>query len=327
MVQRDDVDGLLDARLLVLFSLLYDTRSVSKCAKLLDQSQPNISVWLNKMREQLGDPLFVKTAQGMLPTPRAESLVEPIREALQALRRVGAPAQSFVPAEARRSFRICMTDGSHITLLPRLLKRLRAEAPSIRIDAAPINDETALDLESGRADLALGIVPGLESGFYQQAFYDQDFVCLVNPEHSTIRSRLTLAEYREAAHVEVLSGKSHSVLVDALRKHRIERRVLLQIPGFLGLAAIVADTDLIATVPQEIGQTIARNAGLRAMKCPFDVPTFTVKQYWHIRMHHDPANAWLRGVCASIYTHGRTRQAASASPSPSVGRTARGTRR
>ena len=309
MLSGNDLDELLDARLLVLFTLLYDTRSVSKCAQLLDQSQPNISVWLNKLRERLADPLFVKTAQGMLPTPRAESLVEPIREALQSLRRVGAPGQAFVPAEARRSFRICMTDGSHITLLPRLLKRFRAEAPSIRIDAVPINDETAHDLESGRADLALGIVPGLESGFYQQAFYDQDFVCLISPNHTTIGTKLTLSEYREAAHVEVLSGKSHSVLVDALRKHRIERRVLLQIPGFLGLAAIVADTDLVATVPQEIGQTIARNAGLRAMKCPFEVPIFTVKQYWHIRMHHDPANVWLRGVCASIYTQAQTRAA------------------
>ena len=110
------------------------------------------------MREQLADPLFVKTAQGMLPTPRAESLVEPIREALQSLRRVSASVQSFVPSEARRSFRICMTDGSHITLLPRLLKRLRADAPSVRIDATPINDETFAQQLLERA--AVKVLPG-----------------------------------------------------------------------------------------------------------------------------------------------------------------------
>jgi DNA-binding transcriptional LysR family regulator len=302
MVTSGGAAELLDARLLLLFTLLYSTKSVSRAAEELGQSQPNVSVWLNKLRAHFDDPLFVRTARGMEPTPRAESLVEPVREALQSLRRVSEPARAFVPGEARRSFRICMTDGSHITLLPRLLKHLRDAAPHIRIEAAPIGDGTARDLETGNADLALGIVPGLESGFYQQAFYDQDFICLVSPRHSVIGSGLTLKRYRESAHVEVLSGKSHSLLVSALKEQGVERDVLLQLPGFLGLATVVAETDLVATVPREIGETLARNGGPKVLKCPVKVPTFSVKQYWHVRMHHDEANRWLRSICASIYT-------------------------
>jgi DNA-binding transcriptional LysR family regulator len=293
-----------EPKLLMLFTLLYESRNVTRAAQALGQSQPNISVWLNKLRRQLGDPLFVRTARGMQPTPRAEALVEPVREALQSLRRVGAPAAAFEPRQARRSFRICMTDGSHVTLLPPLLRHLREHAPGIRLVAAPIGDETAADLEAGRADLALGVVPGLESGFYQQAFYSQDFICLMSPRHPLAGATLTLKAYREAAHVEVLSGKTHALLAEALKEQRIERHVLLQVPGFLGLSAVVAQTDLVATVPREIGETLARNAGLKVLRCPFKVPSFTVKQYWHLRMHHDAAHRWLRGACAAIYSKG-----------------------
>jgi DNA-binding transcriptional LysR family regulator len=301
MVASDDA-RLLEPRQLRLLELLLETGSVTRAAEALGQSQPNVSLLLDKLRRHFGDPLFVRTARGMEPTPRALALADPVRDALQTLRRVSAPSRAFVPGDAQSSFRICMTDGSHITLLPRLLKHLRVEAPHVRIEATPIDDGTARDLEAGRSDLALGIIPGLESGFYQQAFYDQDFICLASPGHSTIKSSLSLRAYRDAAHVEVLSGKSHSLLAEALKAQRIERRVLLQLPGFLGLATVVAETDLIATVPREIGETVARNAGLKVLKCPFDVPTFTVKQYWHVRMHNDAANRWLRGVCATIYT-------------------------
>lgn len=304
MHKDHDPSQLLDPKLLTLFALLYNTRSVTRAAEELNQSQPTISAWLSRLRELLGDPLFVRTAGGMQPTPRADALVEPVREALQSLRRISAPAQVFVPAEAQRGFLVCMTDASHITMLPRLLKRVRREAPRVRLAATPINDQTVRDLESGRADLALGIVPGLESGFYQQVFYEQDFVCLASPAHPEFGRGLTLDGYRAAAHVEVLSGKSHALLEEALKAQRIRRDVLLQLPGFLGLATVVAETDLVATVPRQIGETLARQGGLQVLPCPVKVPSYTVKQYWHARMHHDPANRWLRGVCASLYMNG-----------------------
>lgn len=304
MQTHHDAPFLLDGRLLLLFSLLYQMRSVTKAADELGQSQPNISVGLTKLREHFGDPLFVRTGNGMQPTPRAETLIGPVTEALQSLRRVSAPAKMFVPAQAEQSVRVCMTDASHITLLPRLLTHLRACAPRIRLETTPIDERIAKRLESGDADLALGIIPGLESGFYQQTFYEQNFVCLVNPQHPDIREHLTLKAYREAVHVEVLSGFSHSLLEDALKKQRVQRDVLLRIPGFLGLATVVRQTDLVATVPQQIGETLAHNGGLALYKCPVKVPTFTVKQYWHARLHHDPVNRWLRGVCASIFMSG-----------------------
>ena len=77
--------------------------------------------------------------------------------------------------------------------------------------------------------------------------------------------------------------------------------MLLELPGFLGLAAILSTNDLIATLPRHIGETLARAAGLRVLACPLAIPSFTVKQYWHARYHHDAGNRWLRGLCAELF--------------------------
>ncbi len=185
-----------DLKLLQLFDLLYDLRSVTRAAEQLGQSQPTISIWLGRLREHLQDPLFVRTPAGMTPTPQADALIGPCREILESLRRFSAWEISFDPATAKRRFRICMTDASHITLLPKMLAHVRAQAPGIRLEAARIDGNTERALESGEADLAIGYVPWLGSGMYQQQLYMQDWVCLANPDHPRVRAKLTLKQYR-----------------------------------------------------------------------------------------------------------------------------------
>jgi DNA-binding transcriptional LysR family regulator len=292
---------LLDIKLLRLFELLYATHSVSRSAEQLGQSQPTVSIWLGKLRRQLGDPLFVRTPQGMQSTPRADALIVGVREALDALRRLSAPEPVFDPAGSTRRFRICMTDASHITLLPQLLSHVRALAPQVALEAARIDEHTAAALQSGEADLALGLVPWLESGFYQQALFDQDWVCLVNPRHPRVDAVFGLRAYKDEAHIGIVSGTGALLLADAMQKHRVRRRVLLELPGFLGLAAIVSSTDLVATLPRHIGTTLAQMSALRVVDCPVPIPGFTVKQHWHARYHNDAGNRWLRGICANLF--------------------------
>ena len=295
----------VDTGLLVLFDEIYQTQSVTRAAEKLGLSQPTVSVWLAKLRRALGDPLFVRTAGGMKPTPRAETLIGPAREALALLRGLSGAGSAFDPSSAGRVFKLCMTDASHITLLPRLLAYLRAIAPGVGLAVAPIDASTARALESGEADLALGFVAGLESGFYEQALYKQDFVCLVSARHPRLRDTLTLRNYREEAHVAVLSSTSYPMINTAMKRQRIARRVHLELPGFLGLAAIVSSTDLVATVPRTIGETLARNGELRVLACPVKLTTFSVKQYWHARYHHDPGHRWLRARCAELFAQRR----------------------
>jgi DNA-binding transcriptional LysR family regulator len=296
-----DASELLDFRQLQLFDLLYTTRSVTRTADLLEQSQPTVSIWLGKLRRQLRDPLFVRTPAGMQPTPQADALIGQAREILESLRRLSDWELTFVPATAQRRFRICMTDASHITLLPQLLAHLRAVAPSVRLDAARIDGNTAQALEAGEADLALGYIPWLESGIYQQTLYPQDWVCLANPRHPRIGKTLTLDVYKNEAHIGIVGGTGAQLLETALHARRVRRRIALELPGFLGLYAIVSTTDLIATLPRHTGETLAKLGRLKVHPCPVPIPMFTVKQHWHARYHHDAGNRWLRGTIATLF--------------------------
>ena len=306
MAIEEDASGLveLDVKWLRLFEQIYATRSVTRSGQVLGHSQPTVSIWLGKLRERLDDALFVRTADGMLPTPRAHALIAPVRDALRALAEIAAPQAPFDPATSERPWRICMSDASHATVLPRLLARLREQAPRAPVTAVRIDEGTALALQSGAADVAVGYLPGLDTGFYQQALFTQDWICLAGPGNTRIGATLTLRAYREAGHVLTVGGTGAVDLEAALARARVERRVMLSLPGFLGLAAIVSASDLVATLPRQIGELLARNAGLRVLACPVPVPSYTVKQYWHARFHHDPANRWLREQVAGLLAAG-----------------------
>ncbi|MGB0846531.1 MAG: LysR family transcriptional regulator [Thiolinea sp.] len=297
------MESLPEIKLLKLFNLLYQTRSVTKAAELLGQRQPTVSIWLGQLRQQLHDPLFVRTPRGMLPTPRADELFPLVNEALKALQRLVTSGAVFDPATVRREFRICMTDASHITLLPELLATVRQQAPHISLQALRINKETNQHLQRGEADLALGLIPGLDAGFYQQSLYSQDWVCLANKLHPRIRDTLTLEQYQQEKHIDIVSGTGAVLLEQVLTSRELQRPITLRLPGFLGLEAIVATTDLIATTPRHIGQTLARCGGLQLVDCPLPIPGFTVKQYWHERYHQDSGNRWLRQLVAELFQH------------------------
>ncbi|WAH56477.1 LysR family transcriptional regulator [Pseudomonas silvicola] len=296
-----DTSALPEPKLLHLFNVLYDTRSVTRAAEQLGQSQPTISIWLGRLREQLHDPLFVRTPGGMAPTPRADALIGPCREVLESLRRLTTHQPDFDPATAQRRFRLCVSDASHITLLPQVLEHLRKAAPGIRLEAARIDGNTERALEAGEADLAVGFVPWLGGGMYQQVLFPQDWVCLSSPGHPRIRHRLDLALYRGEGHVQITAGTGQRLLEAALGRHAIERQIVLELPGFLGLGAIIGTTDLIATLPRHIGETLAKMHDLTVHDCPVAIEGFSVKQHWHARYHLDSGNRWLRGVMVALF--------------------------
>ncbi|HZF84751.1 MAG TPA: LysR family transcriptional regulator [Burkholderiaceae bacterium] len=297
-----------ELKLLQLFDLLYDARSVTRVAEQLGQSQPTVSIWLNRLRAHLKDPLFVRTPGGMAPTPQADALIGPCRDALESVRRLTSWEPDFNAATARRRFRICMTDASHVALLPRLLAHVRAQAPGVRLEAARIDGNTERALESGEADLAIGYVPWLGRGVFQQQLYEQDWICLANAHHPRLRGRLGVRQYRAEGHVTTAAGTGAQLLDQALARARIERDVVLELPGFLGLGAIIRSTDLIATLPRHIGETLAKANGLSVFRCPVPVEGFAVRQHWHARFHQEAANRWLRSTVVELFGSGAAQQ-------------------
>ncbi len=294
-------DQLLDGKLLRLFDALYSSGSVTKAADMLGQTQPTVSIWLAKLRRSLNDTLFVRTAGGMVPTPRAQGLVVPVREALAALRQVTLGDRAFDPAQVTRRFRICMTDASHVMLLPSILAHVRAVAPGVTLEAAPIDANTSDALRNADADLAIGYLPSLEGGFYQQALYRQGWVCVTSARHPRIKGRMSLLQYQSEGHVSINHGTTAPLLLQALSLQAVHRNVVLTVPGFLALQKIISSTDLVATLPRDIGETLALGGAVQVHACPVQVQGFIASQYWHARFHRDDGNRWLRSVCAKLF--------------------------
>jgi DNA-binding transcriptional LysR family regulator len=254
------------------------------------------------MRKSFRDQLFVKTSSGMQATPRADELVKSCREILASLRALTTDTAEFRPEHAERIFRISMTDASHITLLPLLFSHVNTMAPTITLEPVPINTTTGQQLQSGDSDLAMGFLPELEAGFYQQVLYMQDWVCLVNRNHPRIQKSLDIDHYLKDVHIDLSIGSGYRLAEDTLHKFGINRRILLRLPGFLGLSSIISSTNLIATVPKKIAETLAANSnGIRVFPCPVDIPSFPVKLYWHSRYHNDSANRWIRRICVQLF--------------------------
>lgn len=291
----------IDIRLLSVFDEIYKTRSVSGAAEALELGQPAASVALSKLRHQFGDPLFVRTASGMEPTPFGEGLVRPVRAVLDALDVVLGHRDDFDPQSSERIFRICMTDISQLVLLRKLWEKLRVAAPTIRIEIFPLSKDTARMLQSGEADLALGLMPQLEAGFYQQLLFRQSFVCMLGADHPRITDQLSLQQYEAEDHVVISSSGSAPLIVDReITRQGIKRRIALQIPNFLGAAFVVEHTDLLITIPKRLGDVLQGRGAFRILPVPFALPDYAVKQHWHERYHHDPGSRWLRGVISEL---------------------------
>lgn len=291
-----------DMELLTVFQEIYSTGSITRAAENLGMAQPTVSTALAKLRRHFGDQLFIRTLQGMEPTSHASQILEDVQAASTALHNALRNKKAFAPEGSEREFKICMTDISEIVLLPTLLNHLKQTAPAIRIDVTAISPDTPAKLVSGEVDLAVGFMPHLEAGFYQQKLFDQNFVCLVSANHPRIAASLTRKSFLNEGHVLVKgSGTGHAIVEKVMVKKGVERKVVLKVPSFLGVARIIAQTECIATVPERFGTATAQQEQVRMLAPPVKLPSFSVKQHWHERFHADPANQWLRRVVAQLF--------------------------
>jgi DNA-binding transcriptional LysR family regulator len=287
---------------LEVFLQIYKTKSVTRAAAALGMEQANASIALNKLREHFDDRLFVRTVDGMIPTPRAQSIYPELHSALALIEKARGEPAGFSPNKAVREFRICMTDISEIIILPRLINHLQKTAPGLVIEAEKITEESRHRLASGDVDLAVGFLPNLEAGFYQQSLFEQDFVCLAAKNHPRIQGRLNKRLFSNEGHILVsTAGTGHAIVDKLLAKEKIERRVVLRVPSFLGVARIVAQTDFLVVVPRQLGVALATQEQVQLLESPTKLPHYKVKQHWHERFNADTGNSWLRQTVAKLF--------------------------
>jgi DNA-binding transcriptional LysR family regulator len=293
----------LDLEWLAVFDEVYKTNSVSRAAERLGLAQATASIALNKLRIHFGDKLFSRTSKGMMPTPRAEALYPELRDIMERLESARGFRAEFVPAQSNRQFRLSITDISEIVLLSTLLNRLQKVAPDIRIDIEKITDDSASRLASGEIDLAVGFMPHLEAGFHQQILFSQNFVCMVARNHPRIADKISRAAFLKEGHIVVkTSGTGHWIVDKVFEQHGMERKVVLSLPSFLGVAHIVAETELLVIVPQKLGEKLISQEVIKLLAPPLPLPSFSVKQHWHERFHADAGNVWLRRTIAELFS-------------------------
>ena len=286
----------IDLNLLVLMQQMFKARSVSRVAEQLGLSQPAVSNALARLRKLLGDPLFVRTPAGMLPTPLAQQFAAPLAQALATLHAALNQRAAFAPAHSERLFTIGMTDIGEIYFLPTLMDALARAAPGVALSTVR---NTAVNLkeemEAGHVDLAIGLLPQLKGGFFQRRLFMQRYVCLFRKGHALDKRRVSLREFSAAEHVVVVSpGTGHGKVDEVLERAGIRRTVRLTVPHFVAVGHILRTTDMVATVPERLAQALVEPFGLAYARHPAAVPQIAIKVFWHAKVHKDPASQWLR---------------------------------
>ena len=284
-----------DLSLLVVLQVLLEERSVTRAARRLGRSQPAVSRALGRLRDLLGDPLFVRDGATLAPTPRAEALAVPLQVALSALDARVLRARTFDPATDRRSLEILAADFAEATLLPRPLARLAREAPHVDVvlTVSRVGRSMADALREG-VHLVVSPIAGADASIRSVFVGVEDFACLLRRGHPAADA-LDLDTYVSLSHVLVAPGGTPGGVVDrALEARGLSRRVAVRTRHFLPAPELVAHTDHVLTLPRRFAEFMARRLDLVVTAPPLPLPSFDMRVGWHETWQHDPGHRYLR---------------------------------
>lgn len=291
----------LDCKVLNVFLYVYKYKSVSIAAEHLGMNQPTVSNILNRVRQHYNDPLFLRIGNEMVPTELSKQLFPLISEALNKVETINNFNVAFDEATSQQQFNLAMTDVSHLVLLPKISQYLKQYAPNIRLNVRQITTETTYQMANGEIDLALGFLPHLENGFYQQKLFEQYYVVIASKNHPRLTAdSITATQYLKESHIDIDAGIGHYHIENELLNLDLKRNILMRLPSYLGVGLVVQETDAIATVPYYLSEVLLSRGNLQIFNAPISFPTYAVKQYWHMSCHHKTSHQWLRKMLHDI---------------------------
>ncbi len=292
-----------DLRLFLVLDAVLAERSVTRAASRLGVTQSAVSHSLRELRARLGDPLLVRTGNGLEPTPLAQSLRPDLRLGLDALERLLRHEPRFDPATSTRSFSLATPDHPQFTMIPEFIGQLRRTAPGVNVRIRAIGPGLPEELASGRLDLVLAGAEvehtlALDREAMRTRVIDEPFCCLLRRGHPALMRQLDLQAYVALPHVLVSTTGGETGIVDrALAAQGLHRRVAVTVPSFPAAAYIVASSDLIATLPRAVAER-ARRLDVEIMPPPLELDRSVAYLWWHPRFQHDPGHAWWRHALA-----------------------------
>ena len=292
--------GAFDLNLLIVFDAVMQEHSVTRAGQRIGLSQPAMSHALTRLRHMLKDELFIRTPDGMAPTPRAEALAVPLRNALSEMQLALEPA-AFDPVVADRRFTVALNNYAAVVLAPPLVAAVAAAAPGVRLDLRPSGTLDIVEkLDHGDLDLTFGSMDSPGERFAAAPLLEDPFVMVMRRGHPVSRSKLSAATFAELPHLEISSSQEDTGFIDRwLSEQGLARRVALRAP-YLSAAPILVQSDMVATLSLRIAQELVRSHPLQLREPPYDSPRIRTVMLWHRRLDRHPAHRWLRDVILSV---------------------------
>lgn len=286
----------VDLNLLVTFEVLMRERHVTRTAHVLGISQAAASAALGRLRRLFDDELFIRTRDGMAPTPKAQEIAPRIRWALRELAGVLFEEAVFDPRVSTRTFVLAMSDDVEAHVLPPMLKRLQGQGLQVSVLVRQSNRYTVESLlTEGSVDLAIGALPGPAESFPREELFSSGYACLYDGERLGLDTPLSLEDYLALPHLLVSYDGRRGIVDDLLEGRGLRRRIIGSTTHFAGALTPLKTADVVVTLPRHAGQAFAAATGLTLSEPPITMPRFTVSMAWTPQRANDPAQQWLRG--------------------------------
>ncbi|MFK0692040.1 LysR family transcriptional regulator [Mesorhizobium sp. IMUNJ 23033] len=293
----------LDLNLVRVLDALLRERSVTRAGEQIGLSQPAVSAALNRLRHALNDQLFVRRGNEMVPTPRAESLAEPVRVALREIERVFQPAKDFDPAGLERTFTFMGADFFSMLLMPPLAARIAAVAPGVSfrfLDSA--SGDVSRLLQEDQIDVALERPLEVSDWVSSTPLFGSPFAIIAAKDNAAIRQagiaegeRLPIDLFCQLPHaIRSIDGSMSGFTDEALDKIGRTRRVSLALPHFQAVALAVAHGLYLAAIPRQFAVVAAKSLPIAVYEAPFPIPSPAVRMYWHARHDDEEPHRWIR---------------------------------
>ena len=284
----------VDLNLLPVFAAIMEAGQLSRAAEQLGMSQPAISAALQRLRHTLGDDLFVRTRQGMEPTPRARELYEQLAPQLDGLRNTLDPHSRFDPATSQRHFRLISLDYFEMVLLPPLLTRIRRQAPEVIVEIVPPSDDMGTTLSKVQADLAIDAFIQEDDRLQREVLMNEQLVVVARQGHPQLQGKCSKRQFLDAEHVVLPATERHTLpLEQILGRPDWRRRVGAQVVHYSNLLSVASASDLIATVPLRLAQRLGGGLKLQVLPFPVAVPPIPIYLIWPRVLESDRAHGWF----------------------------------
>ena len=290
----------VDLNLFIVFDAIYREGGITAASKRLHLSQPAVSHALSRLREVVGDPLFERRGNDMIPTPLARTLAGTIVGSLGELEQMMHRLGHFDPATTQRRFTIAVRAWHELTMLPRLMTLVRREAPQVELAIVRI-ERRALeeDLESGELDVAVDVEWPVGPDVRKERLKAESLVVLARRDHPAIDGKLSLATYLAQEHVLVTGRRRGGGYEDlALARLGVSRRIRVRCQQHAAANEVVSESDLLVTMARSQAAQINRRAKNQVLPFPAEIAPMQVFLYWHARTEQDPAVQWLRQAVA-----------------------------